>query len=108
MPYERIPNVSSFRVKILGPYHPVLLEGTKGLPNSKVLVRMTPPEFEWEEGDNGGMNKYLKYMFKELNKNRANGRVFWNLGLILLGSSVAFRLSCLKRIMPPPRGPPRG
>lgn len=61
---------------------------------------MNKPEFEYEIGGNGAMNKYLVYMFKVLNKNRANGRIYWNIGLLLLGSSVSFRISCLKRIMP--------
>lgn len=101
-PYETIPNVSSFRVKILAAYHPILAEKTNvnGNYKSQVLVRTDTPEFEYELGSNSKLNKYLKYMFKILNKNRSDSRIFWNLGLLLLGSSIAFRISCLKRILP--------
>lgn len=39
-------------------------------------------------------------MFKVLNAHRCDGRIYWNIGLLMLSSSVSFRMSCLKRIEP--------
>lgn len=100
--FESIPNVSRFRIKELGEYHPFLAQkaNIKGKLKSQVLLRTQKPEFDFDLGENGKMNRYLRFMFKTLNKHRTDGRKFWSLGMLLLGRSTSLKLSCLKRIMP--------
>lgn len=94
MPFERLPNVSEFGITDLAPYQPLLLN--KG----DIKLRIDSPKMEYVKGRNSRMNHYLRYMFKQLNKNRGNSKIFWFLGKLLLCNSISFRLSCLKKIYP--------
>lgn len=92
MPYTPLPNIKTFEVKKLHSFHPVLeLLGIK--------LRVDKAEFSTIKGSNTKINKYLKYMFKLLNKKRLSSREFWCLGSILL-KSLSFKLSLLTKIYP--------
>lgn len=61
-PFNILPNVSKFKVKSLGKYHPIL-------KRFGIFKRMKPANFEKSLNKNGKMNRYLCRMEKYL-KNR--------------------------------------
>lgn len=69
MPYSKLPNVKKYEITELGLWHPVL-------ESFGVWKRLTNPEVTKSNHRNGNLNKYLKHMFKNLNKHRTNWRVF--------------------------------
>jgi len=68
-PQKRIPDVRTFRVKVLSDYHPVFKE--RGIPR-----REFPPIFETSPHNNKYMNKYLRHQFRRLIENVHNPSYF--------------------------------
>lgn len=93
LPYVVMPNVSFFRIAKLAKLHPILKLGG-------ILKRMSGMVHIAKWHTNRNINKYNRYMFKQLNKNNNNSRIFWNLANLLLHNSTSFKLSCIRKVFP--------
>jgi len=91
-PFKVLPNVSMFKVKSLGKYHPILKW-------FGIFKRMRPATFEKSQNKNGRLNRYLWKMEKYLNKSAGESK-FWTVGLILLSRSTSFRMTQLIQTHP--------
>jgi len=92
-PYERIPNVSVFKISKLKEFHPIL-------KMVHIFKRMGKAEYEKIDYINEPINDYLEYMFGVLNNSRHNPEKFWFFAEILMKKSKSFKMSCIRKIFP--------
>jgi len=92
-PYKPLPNVREFKVTITSPYDPILLA-------SGIKKRLYEAEKESTPYRNRSMNRYVRYQFDRLNKNRHNPKIFWSIATHLLFHSHAYRVICFNHVFP--------
>jgi hypothetical protein len=72
-PFEIQPNVATFKITALEQHHPVL--AAEGIEMRKKFG----PKMEFTKGKNKKLNRYLNYMFRVLNNQRHNPKLFWKI-----------------------------
>ena len=89
---NHIPNVRTFKVRMLSEYHPIFLE-------EGIKKREYKAEFDSEKYTNRSINRYLDHQLIRLRKSRTNPAKFWAISKYLLNSPT-FQVCNMTKIFP--------